>query len=513
MLACLLLCSTHSRAANVTIDPATSYQTIDGFGGFGGMIAEYDNGAQATDAWVDLMVNDLGLTIHRTFLNPNDLEPVNDNADPFSTNLSAFNVAGGRMGTIIPLISKLHTAGVANFFFTILSPPYWQKQAPFNATCYSGGDCSCCGGTLRTDMYDEFAEFCAAYVRIARDQAGVDVHALSVQNEPRFSEPYPACVYSAAQLRDAVKSVGGRLASEGLGATRLMVAEDVLTNFGSLEGTVVADTGARKYVGVLATHAYSDGGVGTVPNSQLATLWSNAARRATQVNLPLWMTETSGYENSWAGCLTMVQGLYAALKFGKVSGWAYYRLGGSDDALTLNGQPTSLYYGCKQYFRYVRPGAVSVKAASSDADVLTLAFWHRADRTLTVVLVNQGAAAAQATLLGASLPSFTAFRTSASEHCENKGSVTPASVALPAGSVTTLYATAYDGPSSQAGSGPAARLVLGRSTTSPASTALYNLRGERVGTAAGAGAARLVIQCRRVDKNTSQATVVPLLAR
>jgi len=132
-------------AAAVTLSPSVEYQRIDGFGGFGGMIAEYADGAQGSDVWVNLIANDLGLTIHRYFLNPNDLEPSNDNTNPLVTDLARFNLAG-RLGGQMPLLAKLKAAGVNKFFFSLLSPPYWMKQGPFNATCYSGGDCSCCGG-------------------------------------------------------------------------------------------------------------------------------------------------------------------------------------------------------------------------------------------------------------------------------------------------------------------------------------------------------------------------------
>lgn len=469
-------------AATITVDPQTRHQTIDGFGGFGGVVAEYASEAQYTDAWVDLVVRDLGLSIHRYFLNPVDLEPTNDNTNPLVTDLTKYNTAG-RLGGQIPLLSRLKNAGVDKFFFSILSPPYWMKQGPYNEWCYGGGDCSCCGGNLRTDMYSEFAEFCAAYVRLAKQQAGVDLYALSVQNEPRFSEPYPACVYSANTFRDMVKAVGARLQSEGLGATRLMIAEDLLNSFGTLEGAVMSDSAARKYVGVFGTHTYSDG-VNPTQTSEAARLWSAAQRKVSATGLGLWMTETSGYENSWNGAFTLALGIYAALQYGKASGWVYYRLGGSSDGLTENGQPTWLYYSSKQYYRYVRPGAVRIEARSDDSAVLAQVFVHPADSTATVVLFNQSQSAVSVTLNAIPQARFTVYRSSATQRCVDAGAFSGSSLSLPARSITTLYGTGYVPPAGVE-TRPSTRQP-GRATRDahPRSVHSYDLRGR----AAPAGA-------------------------
>ena len=60
---------------------------------------------------------------------------------------------------------------------------------------------------LRTDMYDEFAERCVAYIKILKQETGIDVYAISLQNEPRFSEPYESCVFNDEALRDLIKVV------------------------------------------------------------------------------------------------------------------------------------------------------------------------------------------------------------------------------------------------------------------------------------------------------------------
>ena len=62
------------------------------------------------------------------------------------------------------------------------------------------------GGVLRPDMREEFAEFLAAYVLLARNNFGIDITAISIQNEPIFVEPYVSATYNPWQLREAVRA-------------------------------------------------------------------------------------------------------------------------------------------------------------------------------------------------------------------------------------------------------------------------------------------------------------------
>jgi hypothetical protein len=209
------------------------------------------------------------------------------------------------------------------------------------------------------------------------------------------------------------------------------------------------------------------------------------------------MTETSGYENSWSGAFAMASGIYTALQYGNVNGWVYYRLGGANDALTNNGSPTWLFYGAKQYYRYVRPGAVRVSCVSDDSLVSVQAFVHGANRTLTLVLFNYATAARTVSVAGTGAASFVSYRSSSSEQCVSLGAATPSSLSLPALSITTLYGTGYEPPAA-AGSRPPA-VPLGR--TSPRartrSVLVCDVRGRALdgGVADAAGVYAVVGDC------------------
>jgi O-glycosyl hydrolase len=278
------------------------------------------------------------------------------------------------------------------------------------------------------------------------------VYGISLQNEPAFVEPYASCVYTAEEYRELVK-VAGPIIHGQFPNVKMFGAEDMLSRWsvpGSFPGPLMTDPLSREHMNALAVHGYSDG-VHPTPASDAVTKWSLAARNCAGVGKPLWMTETSGYLHSdWGDCLHLAEMMYAALKYGKITVWTWWQLSEqphsnpSDDrfALMLHGNGTKLYYVSKQYYRYIRPGAVQIGSSSDDGSVYVTAFHHAADRTLTLVLINAASSTKAVSVTGGAT-SYTAYRTSAGEDCRSVGTVSAGSVSLPASSVTTLVASNY----------------------------------------------------------------------
>lgn len=142
----------------------------------------------------------------------------------------------------------------------------------------------------------------------------------------------------------------------------------------------------------------------------------------------------------------MADALFAALKYGHISGWIYWLMSGNHTAsevLMLGGVPDKPYYASKQFFRYIRPGAKGIGAESDDAEVAVVGFHHEQKRTLTLVLLNWSSTSKSVTLSGTNMPQFTAYRTSSTLDCANVGTVS-GTITLPAGSITTLFGSNYD---------------------------------------------------------------------
>lgn len=423
--------------ATLTIDANTQHQTIDGFGAFGGSKVWWSSGPFYDNTFLQQTIDDLGATILRDRI-PATFELSNDNGDANSLDLSKFNFTNraghhAALSERFPLWRAMNQHGLDKFILSYWSPPAWMKT---NNDIENGGE-------LRPQAYAEFAEYCVASVKVLKDSCGVDVYALSVQNEPAFEESYVSCVYTAEQYRDLVKVVGARL-NEEYPSVKLFGAEDMLKNWvrsDAYPGPLMADPVSREHLDILAVHGYSDG-VNPTPSSTAATLWARAAKNCASVGKNLWMTETSGFDDNWSGTMDLAEAIYAALKYGKVAAWVYWTFTGLID----NGAPTLRYYASKQFYRYIRPGAVMIDIDdTADDDVFAVAFNHPQDQTLTVVLLNLGSSSQSISLEGDGIPAqLHRYVSTSSKRCTDEGAVSGAgSVTLPAASITTLTGGSY----------------------------------------------------------------------
>jgi len=432
-----------------------TYQTIAGFGGFGAQDVYWSNGPFTSERFVRDVVTDLGCTIIRDEL-PTSFEIDNDNADPTVTDLSAYNLTrriGGHhvpFGDRVPHLKALREAGIQTFIASVWSPAPWMKwnnrvdngTQQNSAPAYNRAP-TAATNQLKPENYEEFAESCVAYCRIFKREIGVDLYGLSIQNEPRFSQSYQSCVYDGEALRDLIKVVGRRLKKEGI-TTKLFLPEDVgwLDGVRNMTLPTLNDPEARQYVGMVATHGYALDGIS--PASTDATTWQTMSGWGQPYNLPLWMTETSGFKNNDEGAMALAKAIYTALRFGNVSAWVFWTLstGTLDEYSLMNSQgaKSKRYYVSKQFYRYVRPGAVRVDAATTDAELLPLAFMK--DGLPTFVVSNVGKAEKAIRIKGDSgITQYQVFRTSSSENCKELMAVKAGNpVTIPAQGVVTLVA-------------------------------------------------------------------------
>ncbi len=429
-------------AVTVTVTHTTEFQTIEGFGAHGSENVWWSGGPFASASFVATVVDELGLTMSRNEFYP-DFEPSNENGDAFDMNFSAFNFNGSFINKEKVWIDALQAKATQSgepirFIATYWTPPAWMKDNSSETD----------GGSLRPGVENELAEYAIATYRAYKDRCNVDLYALSLQNELAFVEPYNSCVYTATGYRDLVKIVGPRLHAAYPDA-RLFGPEDMLGAWTvrGYPGTLMADPESRAQMHAIAVHGYSDG-VNPTPSADAPQLWTRAWNNMRTSGKGFWMTETSGYSNDWNGARGTAEAIFEALKYGHVNAWVWWQLSGNHTAgeiLMPLGQKGKLFYAAKQYYRYIRPGAVMIDVNSDDDEVFTAGFHHKQNNTLTIVILNWASSSKSITLSGASLPSFTWYRTSSADNCTNAGTVN-GSVTLPANSINTLYGSNYEPP-------------------------------------------------------------------
>lgn len=456
LAAVVLFCAigTGRAQVNVVVDETKEHQTIEGFGGFGPAKPWWESAPFYDNAYLDRTIDDLGVTFFRTQIYW-DGETSNDNDDPAVANAAGFNFGPtSDNGKQFPFIKDLTDRG-ARIIATVWTPPSWMKlfDEPDRRPneCYNCYQCTVgspgtemCGGRLNPEHYDEFAEYLVAYVKTLKEKTGVDLFAISIQNEPFFANPFESNVVFPEEYADILRVVGERFEQEGL-PTKFFGPEHMAEwSWGwqtKYVNEILGDALVKPHLDIYAVHGYVDG---VAADYGSAEGWTALYENITAAHdKPLWMTETSDFNVSgFPLAFSMSKSLYLAIRFGRISAWVYWSM---HDAVVKNNQLTPLGYAFKNFYRYVRPEAKVIEVSSSDAQVLALAFRHPSTQDVSVILINNSSETKDINL---SIPfehgELTVYRTSASDNCRNLGT-TEGNISLPAQSISTVTTIVSDG--------------------------------------------------------------------
>lgn len=448
---CLLPAAPRLQAATVTLDSTKQYQTIEGMGT---AVASHMLSLHNNSRLIKQLVNDLGVSMVRIYPPPT-FEPVNDNPLPDYISWEGFDFYGQNdEGPVVhyqmEVIKKFKAMGMDRVILSVFSPPDWMKTSE-----------SPIGGELKKDMHEEFAEYYSAYVQGVKEKTGVDVYAISPQNEPRWEQWYDSCVYTYSDMAKVINVLGQRFERDSIDV-KIFAAEDLMGEdwiqwtqpWTDYYHAMMDDPVAASYCDVVAVHTYEDG---VQPSSPSAKVWQEVATAADTVGKAVWMTETSGYDDSWEDAFSLARAIYSALHYGNCGAWVWLnaamrRQFNPHEGLVIYENNNSFsyqhkYYTVKQYFRYIRPDAVRIEARSDDTSLHSLAFEHEEDQTLTLVLLNQSMSKKRVFLTGMDCYGFEGFRSSRSENCESIGMVSD-SLDLPGMSITTLMRKGAGGATS-----------------------------------------------------------------
>ena len=453
-------CRADEATAKITVDPAKRYQTIDGWGTcliswLPEMTALYEE-----DAFADYYVKELGANALRINLWPTVCPPAREPGDIDHNNFD-FSGEGQRLRVFLDFAKKLRARDPdALLMGTVWSPPAWMKlnrdindkaSNAIGADSYKNKE----GNRVYDNRLDMkyLPHFAAWVVEMAKlfEAEGVPLDAVSVANEPQFTQGFESCLWTADDWAAANRAVGEALDEAGLTRVKLFGPE-TMTGFNWPTANPLYlkhlkdDPALKSHFVAVATHGYLDGAKADTSAKSAWEFWQLAA----PLGLPYWITEGGTGGHDWpepVGGMAMC--LHNALVHGNASAvvpWQLTERTPGHGALMHMRRPTKKTHVARQYWRYVRPGAVRVSATPGDSEngVAASAFVHDADATLTIVLVNTAAEARPVALtLPAGLESFeTVVRTDADDSFKPQPTVSieanAASLTLPGHSVTTL---------------------------------------------------------------------------
>ena len=238
----------------INIDSRVSFQKIIGFGGAFTESACYTLNRLSKEQQNRLMnayfnkENGLGYNLGRIHMNSSDFALGNYTyVEDYDLDLSTFDIKR-EFKHVIPTIKWAED--IAKDKIEILvspwSPPAWMKTN--NNMNY--------GGQLKSEYQQVWANY---YIKFLEEikKAGLNVFALTVQNEPAAKQTWDSCIYSKEEERDFVKNyLGPTLINSDFKDVKLFIWDHNRDIVVERAKAVLEDKEAAKYVAGTAIHWY-----------------------------------------------------------------------------------------------------------------------------------------------------------------------------------------------------------------------------------------------------------------
>lgn len=237
-----------------------------------------------------------------------------------------------------------------------------------------------------------YASQLANYVVSMKNSYGVNLYALSLQNEPDADVPgYESCQWTGTQIHDFVTNLSSAFAAKGVSSTKIIIPES--ENWSSdtaLYTPTLNDPNAAADVSIIANHNY-------VGNNNVGDQTTPAALSVS--GKTLWETEVSllsGSDSSIANGVYYAQRIHLFMTQAQANAYHYWWLvsgaTGNEGLLDSSSAVTKRLFTFGQYSRFVRPNYYRINATSSQVSSLISAYKDSASTAFAIVVVNTNAA-------------------------------------------------------------------------------------------------------------------------
>ena len=397
--AATLIVSSHPT---VTVNWSDVHQQIDGFGASSASTGDGITNSQADLFWST--TNGVGLSLLRVQIESNGTYPD------------------------LATMQKAQDRGV-RIWGTPWSPPASMK---------SNGNTNN-GGSLLAGDYQAYANYLSSYVLGLKNSYGINLYAVSIQNEPDYTASWQSCIWTGQQFHDFLgNNLLPTFAKNGVTA-KIIMPEESGWKFDRATATL-SDAVTAAGVSIIAGHNYDGAAAATYPLGQ------NQGKH-------LWETEVSSFETfdaSIANGLKWAKKINDWMTIANANAWHYWWLidgnGDNEALLGPSGQTTKRLYVMGNYSKFVRPGYYRIgTSASPVAGVSVSAYKDTSSGKFAIVAINQNASAVTLdfALNGFSASTVAPWVTSASLNLVEQASITTVGgsafvATLPAASVTTF---------------------------------------------------------------------------
>jgi glucuronoarabinoxylan endo-1,4-beta-xylanase len=255
--------------------------------------------------------------------------------------------------------------------------------------------------------YTGYANYLVGFINAMKTTYGVNLYAVSPQNEPDYDVTYDSCLWTPQQFHDLIGTyLGPAIQTAGL-STKIMMPESFADNqTGS--NTTMNDTAVAPYVSVIGMHLYGGG-----PTALPASYATNAGHPVSQ-----WVTEMSDFANndpSMTNGMVYAKQIHNCIVDRNFNGYCFWWLinmnTDNEGLCDNNSNPTKKLYVMGNFSKFIRPGFVRIAATEAPAtNVQVSAYYSTSTAKAVIVAINSGTAAVnQSFTLGGTLNATNAY--------------------------------------------------------------------------------------------------------
>lgn len=286
------------------------------------------------------------------------------------------------------------------------------------------------GKRLRHDKYADYAKHLNDFVAFMKSN-GVDLYAISVQNEPDYAHEWTA--WTPTEIQTFMRDHAGSI-------TTRVIAPESFQYTKSVSDPILEDPKALANMDILGAHLY-----GTSYADFPYPLFQEKG-----AGKDLWMTEvyypnstmTSG--NAWPESLSVARHIHHAMADAEFQAYVWWYIRRGYGPMQEDGTLSKRGYAMAAFSKYVRPGAVRLEAESEPRQGVYVSAYRNTDGKIAVVVVNQNDASVTQPLSvkGATASKVSSYTTDATRNLAPRTGIAVSggafSATLPAQSVTTF---------------------------------------------------------------------------
>lgn len=392
----------HPSEKYIRIDISTTFQTVEGFGA--GIkrrtedLYKLDNSLrQKIEAFCfqDLEVNMIRFFIYH------DLEPENDNNDPYSldeTQLDwtrydsdATNWRTRYVSEALNNAFSLSTNGFDHVIGNCNSAPSWLKTNGQHTN----------GGTLLTGLEDEYSEFLIAFLKGMKSRYNINVTAISPTNEPDYEVTYESMNTSPSELSKILINLDDRLEKASLSDVKIISPEcfrvhapsNISRGSTNYINSLFTNTLAKSAVDIVATHTYAD--------KDHTADW--ASLKTASLGKPVWVTESASLKStdqSMTDAANYIKWMVRGFNEGGLTAYMMHLFYEEEDpdgysslvAWTPSGEIIlpKRYFIFKHFANLIKPGYQRIESEVLKTNLAVVTFKSPEGNKIVVQVFNEG---------------------------------------------------------------------------------------------------------------------------